>query len=162
MIHAMLQDQHGQSPIVIDESLLYDHESTITVHPCDWDNCTMHVALQQKHVSKHLQQRHGINTSATSEDTQKVSCRWLDCVHAEVKPGNMARHVLSTHLGVRWKCQTCGRPYTREDAFRRHAQEKPSCQFAKYEISYENEVREIYTNTIIGGWSGDQNVMCIP
>ena len=162
VVYAMLQDVHGQSPIMIDQSLLCDHEPTIRVHPCDWENCTMHVALDQKHVSKHLQQRHGVNTSATSENTQKEPCRWLNCIHAQMKPGNMARHVLSAHLGVRWNCQTCGRLYTREDAFRRHTQEKESCQFAKYEISYENGVREICTDGISEGWSIDQNVMCIP
>ncbi|KAJ8591054.1 hypothetical protein M405DRAFT_814950 [Rhizopogon salebrosus TDB-379] len=162
MIYAMLKEHHGASPIMIDQSLLSDHDTKIRVQPCKWDGCAMYVGLEHKHVSKHLQHRHGLNTSATSEETQGISCLWSNCFHSQMKPGNMARHVLSTHLGVRWNCLTCQKSYTRDDAFRRHTQEKPSCQYARPAVSFGDGSREIDTAGINSGCSFEQNVICIP
>jgi hypothetical protein len=160
MVHNMLRELHnGESPIIVDQSLLCDCNAKVKVHPCNWDGCSMHVALEHKHISKHLQQRHGIDTTTTSKEAQKVSCLWLDCYHSQLKPGKLARHVLSTHLGVRWICLTCRRSYAREDAFRRHTQEEEGCQFAAYEVSCN--FREIDTESIIGGWSSNQNAICL-
>lgn len=162
IVLALLQEYNGGNPIMIDQDLLCDHNAKIKVHPCGWNNCTMHMALEHKHVAKHLQQRHGVNTSGTSEETQKISCLWANCSHSPMKPGNIARHILSTHLPIKWICLTCGKDYTREDAFRRHTQEKPSCHGAKHVVSYGDGVREIDTEYISRGWSIEQNVMCIP
>ncbi|KAG1742504.1 hypothetical protein EDB19DRAFT_1592701, partial [Suillus lakei] len=89
------------------------------VHPCYWKGCTMHIGVEHKQITRHLQQYHGINTSATSEDTQQITCLWKGCPNSRMKPGNLPRHILS-HLGVRWRCSTCQAPLSREDAFRRH------------------------------------------
>ncbi|OJA12881.1 hypothetical protein AZE42_02908 [Rhizopogon vesiculosus] len=70
-VHALLHEHNGGNPIVIDEGLLSDYDSKVKLQPCQWNGCTMHVALEHKHVAEHLQQRHGINTSAMSEETQK-------------------------------------------------------------------------------------------
>ncbi|OJA20844.1 hypothetical protein AZE42_02507 [Rhizopogon vesiculosus] len=161
-VHALLDEHNGGNPIIIDESLLSDYDSKVKLQPCQWNGCTMHLALEHKHVAKHLQQRHGINTSATSEETQKISCLWMGCSHVQMKPGNAARHVLSTHLEIKWICLTCRKEYTREDAFRRHTQEKVACQSARTVVSYGDGVREIDTGCINGGWSAGQNVLCIP
>jgi hypothetical protein len=162
MVYAMLQEQHGESPIVIDEDLLSDYNAKVKVQACKWDGCAMHIGLEHKHVSKHLQHRHNLNTSATSEETLGIPCLWSNCSHSQPKPGNMARHVLSTHLGVRWRCLTCLKSYAREDAFRRHTQETPSCRYASSAILFGDGAREIDTECINGGWSLEQNVMCIP
>ncbi|OAX38515.1 hypothetical protein K503DRAFT_157565 [Rhizopogon vinicolor AM-OR11-026] len=161
-VHALLHEHNGGNPIVIDQDILSDYDNKVRLKPCQWNGCTMHIALEHKHVAKHFQQRHGINTSATSEEAQKMSCLWLGCSDAQMKPGNIARHVLSAHLEVKWNCLTCGKPYTREDAFRRHTQEKMTCQYAKYFVSYGNGVIKIDTGCIAGGWSAGQNVLCIP
>jgi hypothetical protein len=79
-----------------------------------------------------------------------------------MKPGNIARHILSTHLGIKWICLRCRKSYARDDAHRRHTQEHPSCHGAKHGISYGDAVREIDTEYMNRGWSIDQNVMCIP
>jgi hypothetical protein len=78
-----------------------------------------------------------------------------------MKPGNLTRHVL-THLGVRWICENCEGSLSREDAFRRHALEKPNCQNAKAVIKYGDGSVTIDTAYLYGGWSATQNVMCIP
>ncbi|KAG0703329.1 hypothetical protein DFH29DRAFT_917521 [Suillus ampliporus] len=158
----MLQDHFGVNPILIDQDLLPDNDVKVKVYPCSWDGCTMHVGVEHKQVAKHLQQRHGVNTSATSEETDKISCLWMNCFDSPMKPGNLPRHVLSAHLPVRWNCLTCRKQLSREDAFRRHTQEKLGCQYARPAISYGDGVVEIDTECIVGGWSIDQNVMCIP
>ncbi|OAX43709.1 hypothetical protein K503DRAFT_765683 [Rhizopogon vinicolor AM-OR11-026] len=122
-VHALLYEHNGGNPIVIDEGILSDYDSKVKLQPCQWNGCTMH-------------QHHGINTSAMSEETQKISCLWMGCSDAQTRPGNIARHVLSMHLGVRWICLTCGKHYTRKYAFRRHTQEKLTCQYARSFLSY--------------------------
>lgn len=161
MVHDMLQEYNGVNPILIDRDILRDHNAEVIVHPCNWQGCTMHIAVEHKQISKHLQQHHGINTSATSEDTQQISCLWTDCLHARMKPGNLTRHILS-HLGVRWICSSCEATLSREDAFRRHALEKLGCQDAKAVVKYGDKSLVIDTVYIDGGWSASQNVMCFP
>jgi hypothetical protein len=78
-----------------------------------------------------------------------------------MKPGNLTRHVLK-HLGVSWICSMCESSLSREDAFRRHALEKPSCQNAKAVIKYGDGSLVIDTAYIYGDWSASENVMCIP
>ncbi|KAG2032295.1 hypothetical protein BDR03DRAFT_926873 [Suillus americanus] len=162
MVHDMLQEYHGVDPILIDRDILRDHDAEVRVHPCNWGDCTMHIAVEHRQISRHLQQHHSIDTSATSGDTQKISCLWTGCLDTRgMKPGNLTRHILS-HLGVQWVCSTCRTPLSREDAFRRHALEKPGCQHAKPVIKYGDKSLVIDTVCINGGWSASQNVMCIP
>ncbi|KAG1728387.1 uncharacterized protein EDB91DRAFT_1162115 [Suillus paluster] len=142
--------------------LLHENGAKVKVHPCKWDNCTMHVGVEHRHVAKHLQQRHGVNISATNEETHRIPCLWVDCFDFQMKPGNLPRHVLSTHLEERWICLTCSELFSREDAFRRHTQEKPACQYARPAVSYGDGVLEIDTQCFDGGRSIDQNVICIP
>ncbi|KAG2347582.1 hypothetical protein BDR05DRAFT_670585 [Suillus weaverae] len=159
MVRDMLSEHSGMNPILLDRDILRDHDAEVRVHPCHWDGCLMHIAVEHKQVSKHLQQHHNINTSATSEDTEQISCLWTGCRHA-MKPGNLPRHILS-HLGVRWMCSTCEASLSREDAFRRHALEK-GCQRAKAVVKYGDGSVVIDTVYIDGGWSASQNVMCFP
>ncbi|KAG2753973.1 hypothetical protein P692DRAFT_20173944 [Suillus brevipes Sb2] len=161
MVHDMLHEQYGVDPILIDQDILRHYGTEVIVHPCKWENCTMHIAVEHKQVSKHLQQHHNINTSATSGATQQITCLWTGCRDAHMKPGNLTRHVL-THLGVRWICENCEGSLSREDAFRRHALEKPNCQNAKAVIKYGDGSVTIDTAYLYGGWSATQNVMCIP
>lgn len=160
MVHDMLHEQYGVDPILIDQEILRHHNAEVIVHSCKWENCTMHVAVEHKQVSKHLQHHHHINTSATSGGTEQIPCLWTGC-SAYMKPGNLTRHVL-THLGVRWICSNCEGSLSRDDAFRRHALEKPNCQHAKAVIKYGNGSFAIDTAYLNGGWSATQNVMCIP
>ncbi|KAG2029683.1 hypothetical protein BDR03DRAFT_1096233 [Suillus americanus] len=161
MVYDMLVEEHGVNPILIDQDTLRDHTDEVTLHQCNWDGCSMHIAVEHKQVSKHLQQYHGINTSATSEDTQQISCLWTGCLDARMKPGNLPRHILS-HLGVRRICSICGASLSRDDAFRRHTLEKPGCQYAKAVVKFGDKSRVIDTVCIDGGWSATQNIMCIP
>ncbi|KAG1740836.1 uncharacterized protein EDB91DRAFT_1131712 [Suillus paluster] len=160
VLHAMLKEHNGVDPILIDQDLLPDDHTKVKVHPCNWDGCTMHVGVEHRHVAKHLQQRHNVSTSATSEETHRISCGWDGCSE-QMKPGNLPRHVLSSHLEVRWICLLCSKSLSREDAFRRHTQEKEACQYARPTISYGDGVLEIDTQCINGGWSISQNVICI-
>ncbi|KAG2142265.1 uncharacterized protein EDB93DRAFT_610834 [Suillus bovinus] len=160
MVHDMLEEYNMSSPILIDRDILRDRDARVTVHPCEWDGCTIHIAVDHKEVSKHLQRHHDINTSATSEDTQQITCRWMGCLDAHMKPGNLTRHILS-HLGVRWVCSTCEASLSREDAFRRHSLEKSGCQHAKAIVKYKDGSLVIDTAHLEGGWSALQNVICI-
>jgi hypothetical protein len=161
MVQDMLHEQNGVDPILIDQEILRHHNAEVMVHPCKWENCTRHIAVEHKQVSKHLQQHHHINTSATSGNTQQITCLWADCSDAHMKPGNLTRHVLK-HLGVRWMCSNCEGTLSREDAFKRHALETPNCRHAKAVIQYGNGSFTIDTAYLDGGWSTTQNVMCIP
>lgn len=160
MVYDMLLEHNGTNPILIDQDTLRDHNGEVIVHPCHWQGCTMHIAVDHKQVSKHLQQYHAINTSATSEDTQQISCLWAGCSDARMKPGNLTRHILS-HLGVRRICSMCGSSLSRDDAFRRHTLEKPNCQQAKAVVKHGDKSLVIDKVGIEGGWSASQNVMCI-
>ncbi|KAG1818022.1 uncharacterized protein BJ212DRAFT_120920 [Suillus subaureus] len=161
MIHDMLLEQKGVNPILIDQEILRDQNDEVIVHPCNWPGCTMHIGVELKQISKHLQKHHGINISATSEDTQKIPCLWTGCVDARTKPGNLPRHILS-HLEVRQICSICGASLSRDDAFRRHTLEKPGCQDAKSVVRYGDKSLVIDKLCIEGGWSASQNVMCVP
>ncbi|KAG2074826.1 hypothetical protein BDR04DRAFT_119221 [Suillus decipiens] len=161
MIHDMLEEHHRVHPILIDQDILRDYDAEVTVHPCNWAGCTMHTAVEQRQVAKHLQKYHGISTSATSEDTQQILCLWAGCPNSHMKPGNLPRHVVS-HLGVRWHCSMCKSSLSREDAFRRHTLEKPDCQHAKAIVKCGGESLVIDTVSFDGGWSASQNVLCIP
>ncbi|KAG2159101.1 uncharacterized protein EDB93DRAFT_444581 [Suillus bovinus] len=136
--HDMPQGYNRMNPILIDRDILHDHDTDVIVHPCHWDGCPMHIAVDFKHISKHLQQHHGIDTSTTSEDTRQVTCLWTGCLNTHMKPGNLPRHILS-HLGVRWMCSTCGALLSREDAFRRHALEKERCKYTTAVVKYGGE-----------------------
>jgi hypothetical protein len=154
----MLQEHNGADPILIDWDLLCHCNAKVKVYPCKWNGCTLHLAVEHMQIAKHFRQRHGANNSTSSEE---VSCLWTNC-HSPIKPDNLPRHILSMHIGERWICLTCGKRYPREDAFRRHTQESPNCQLTQPVISYGDEIREIDTECIAGGWSIDQNVLCIP
>lgn len=48
-----------------------------------------------------------------------VQCPWVGCSNTLLWM-NMPRHIQSTHLGVRFRCFSCGKPYTRFEALTRH------------------------------------------
>ncbi|KAG1851332.1 hypothetical protein DFJ58DRAFT_426760 [Suillus subalutaceus] len=156
MVHDILLEHHnGANPILIDRDILRDHDAEVRVHPCNWADCKMHIGVEHRQISRHLQQHHGINTSATSEDTQQISCLWSGCPKSRMKPGNLTRHILS-HLGVRWNCQICGASLSRDDAFRRHTLEKPGCQYAQAVVEHGGKSLVIDTACIDGGFSASQ------
>ncbi|KAG2055655.1 hypothetical protein BDR06DRAFT_331387 [Suillus hirtellus] len=162
MVQDMLLEVNGVNPILIAWDALHEHDTEVRVHPCDWKGgCRMHIPVELKQVSKHLKQHHGINTSATSGDTQKITCLWTGCLDTHTKPGNLSRHVLTQHLGVRWICSKCGSSLSREDAFRRHSLESSSCQSAEVVVDYGDGSRVIDLVYINGGWSASQNVILI-
>lgn len=163
MVHdiMMLRPEYNRAnPILIDRGILCDHNTKVTVHPCNWDGCMMHIAVEHKQVCKHLQQHHGLNTtSPTSDDMQQTTCLWTACLGAHMKLENLPRHMLLSHLGVRWICSTCGGSLSREDAFRRHALERPGCQYAKPVVKYGDGSLVIDNSVVLdGGWSASQKV----
>ncbi|KAG1828528.1 hypothetical protein EV424DRAFT_510175 [Suillus variegatus] len=161
MVQDMLLEFNGVNPILIARDAVHEYDTEVRVHPCDWKGCRMHIPVELKQVSKHLKQYHGINTSATSEDTEKITCLWSGCLDTHTKPGNLSRHVLTSHFGVRWICSHCQSSLSREDAFRRHSLERPNCQSAEVVVDYGDGSQVIDLVYIDGGWSASQNVMLI-
>jgi hypothetical protein len=50
---------------------------------------------------------------------EAVQCPWVGCSHT-LQWMSIPRHIQSTHLGVRFTCVNCGKPYTRPRGLAMH------------------------------------------
>ncbi|KAG8216035.1 hypothetical protein J3R82DRAFT_8031 [Butyriboletus roseoflavus] len=50
---------------------------------------------------------------------QIAQCPWMWCSDI-LQWKNIPRHIQSVHLGIRFRCFNCGKPYTRSEGLARH------------------------------------------
>ncbi|KIM59367.1 hypothetical protein SCLCIDRAFT_1018978 [Scleroderma citrinum Foug A] len=53
------------------------------------------------------------------EECSIISCPWQGCT-AQLQYMSVPRHIRSTHLGVRFRCEQCGKTLTREEGLAKH------------------------------------------
>ncbi|KAG6334747.1 hypothetical protein ID866_4348 [Astraeus odoratus] len=74
----------------------------------------MYLDTDVRAIHRHFR-LHGFRYKATA----KITCPWRGCTQ-KVQYKNLARHVRSIHLGVKFQCQGCNKSFTREEAIARH------------------------------------------
>lgn len=53
------------------------------------------------------------------EESAIILCPWQGCT-AQLQYMSIPRHIRSTHLGVRFRCEKCGKTLTREEGLAKH------------------------------------------
>ncbi|KAI6121319.1 hypothetical protein F5141DRAFT_968147, partial [Pisolithus sp. B1] len=88
--------------------------------PCAWEvpssSCRVHVTGDRKSLRTHLNEVHGF----VSTGRQSVRCKWDGCGRTLQKE-NMVRHILSHHMHVKVRCDSCGKELCRRDVQTTHA-----------------------------------------
>ncbi|KAF8546676.1 hypothetical protein OG21DRAFT_1056157 [Imleria badia] len=76
--------------------------------------CVLPLDGSVKSIRMHLR-RHGYR----HPQQQAVQCPWEGCSQT-LKWMNIPRHIQSIHLGVRYRCPNCDKPYTRPEGLATH------------------------------------------
>ncbi|KAI6035683.1 hypothetical protein EDC04DRAFT_2190120 [Pisolithus marmoratus] len=76
--------------------------------------CTLPLEGTTTSVYRHLRQ-HGL----IHKHRDRASCPWPGCPK-EMFWGNIARHIVESHLGVKLHCMFCGKEYTRSENLHVH------------------------------------------
>ncbi|KIK84614.1 hypothetical protein PAXRUDRAFT_832004 [Paxillus rubicundulus Ve08.2h10] len=117
-------------------------DGKITVHQCRWEQdlspCHLWIKGDKSYINDHIQKWHG---GKAGGDKLRVECRWSTCQKKMFKE-SIARHVVTCHLGEKWKCQGCREEIVRKDAYERHAI-KEGCRDAGALIMYYADARMI-------------------
>lgn len=77
-------------------------------------HCTLALQGPVKSIKLHLR-KHGHR----HPQRQVVQCPWVGCP-GTLRWMNIPRHIQSVHLGVRFRCLNCGKPYTRQEGLAMH------------------------------------------
>ena len=77
-------------------------------------HCALPLDGSVQSIKLHLR-RHGHRHA----QRQAIECPWMGCSHT-LKWMNIPRHIQSIHLGVRFRCFNCSKPYTRPEGLARH------------------------------------------
>ena len=76
--------------------------------------CTLPLDGSVKSIRRHLR-LHGHRYP----QRQAVQCPWMGCSDTLLWM-NIPRHIRTFHLGVRFECANCGKPFTRPQGLARH------------------------------------------
>lgn len=72
--------------------------------------CGASIPSDSKHACEHFRVAHGVR----GNDKATVSCLWYACSAPPMQRGSLIRHLLTVHLKLlRWKCEACGRVFSR-------------------------------------------------
>ncbi|KAI6112799.1 hypothetical protein F5141DRAFT_741058 [Pisolithus sp. B1] len=84
-------------------------------HPCPLGfGCAVPLEGTTTSIYRHLR-RHGL----IHNHRDRAPCPWPGC-HRDMRWGNVARHIIENHLGVRLRCMFCRRSYTRLESLKAH------------------------------------------
>lgn len=84
-------------------------------YPCPLGSgCAVPLEGTTTSVYRHLR-RHGL----IHGHRDRAPCPWPGC-HKDISWGNVARHIVERHLGVKLPCTFCGKLYTRKDSLNAH------------------------------------------
>lgn len=93
---------------------------TTRSYPCAWElpssPCRVHVTGDRKSLRTHLSQVHGF----VSTGRQSVRCKWDGCGRPLQKE-NMVRHILTHHMHIKVRCDSCGKDLCRRDVHTMHS-----------------------------------------
>ncbi|KAI6012825.1 hypothetical protein EDC04DRAFT_727306 [Pisolithus marmoratus] len=92
------------------------HVNNTTILPvCPWEaGCTLPLGITTGSVYAHLRV-HGF----IRKHSDRTRCPWPLCSQGMLW-GNVARHILERHLGMRVQCIFCGHTYTRNEVLQVH------------------------------------------
>lgn len=90
----------------------------IATYPCMWSShghqCGHHIEGEKNRIAQHLRDFHNFVC-----DEKQMTCLWDQC-DTLLQRRNVARHIVTYHLGVKVLCKHCGIPLSRQDAKRKH------------------------------------------
>lgn len=93
---------------------------TTRSYPCAWEvpssPCRVHVTGNRKSLRTHLSQVHGF----VSTGRQSVPCKWDGCGR-RLQKENMVRHILTHHMHIKVRCDSCGKDLCRRDVQTMHS-----------------------------------------
>ncbi|KIJ64498.1 hypothetical protein HYDPIDRAFT_40243 [Hydnomerulius pinastri MD-312] len=108
-----------------------DHSAKAeTLYRCSWGGggqpCSSHIEGRSGPVRSHLRE-HGV----TVKDRDVTACRWAGC-DQRLRFGNLPRHIIEFHLGIRIKCSAPGCKFstTREHTMKLHREISNGCSAA--------------------------------
>ncbi|KAG0703335.1 hypothetical protein DFH29DRAFT_917576 [Suillus ampliporus] len=115
----------------------------VDAYLCRWTHdgqeCGMHIIGDRAQFARHIQRWH--RTHAT-HNQKMVPCRWDDCGKV-MKRENIVRHVIATHLKMRWRCSVCRAKLSRDDASARHFERVKSCRNGVATVERGPEAQEV-------------------
>ncbi|KAL4080821.1 hypothetical protein J3A83DRAFT_75103 [Scleroderma citrinum] len=77
-------------------------------------SCTVPLEGNSRSIRMHLRM-HGHK----QKESARVACPWFECTQA-AQYKNLARHIQSTHLGMKLQCEQCGKALTRKTVMMKH------------------------------------------
>ncbi|KAL4065020.1 hypothetical protein V8B97DRAFT_1177026 [Scleroderma yunnanense] len=86
-------------------------------HICQLSNdgvCAIPLEGNSRSIREHLR-KHGHR----QQEGTTIFCPWQGCMKT-IQYKNVARHIQSTHLHVKLRCEQCGKTLTRKGAMRKH------------------------------------------
>ncbi|KAI6094158.1 hypothetical protein F5141DRAFT_416064 [Pisolithus sp. B1] len=90
-------------------------ENPLIMYACPLGSgCTLPLEGTTASIYRHLRQ-HGL----IHKHRDRAPCPWPGCSR-EMRWGNVARHVIESHLGVKAHCMFCGKGYARSKSFNAH------------------------------------------
>ncbi|KAF9222373.1 hypothetical protein BS17DRAFT_185545 [Gyrodon lividus] len=126
-------------------------DGKISVHECHWGEhhspCHLWIRGDKSCIGSHIQKWHG---GKPGGDKLEADCLWSTCRKTMLKE-SVSRHVVSIHLGEKWKCQGCREEFTRKDAYGRHVEKasKEECRNAGALIMYDADSRVVDARTAL-------------
>ncbi|KAG2032289.1 hypothetical protein BDR03DRAFT_1015336 [Suillus americanus] len=135
------------SGIVLDEEDIREtrgiNGGLVITYPCRWmhngQECGMHVMGDRIRLARHIQRWH----MAHAAHSQRLApCCWGGCGKV-MKRENVVRHVIVTHLKMKWCCSVCRIRLSRDDASARHFERVKSCRHGVATVERGPEAQEV-------------------
>lgn len=115
----------------------------VVAYLCRWTHCGqecgMHVMGDRIRLTRHIQRWH---SSHVALGQKQVPCRWGGCEKV-MKRENVVRHIIVTHLKVKWCCSVCRIRLSRDDASARHFERVKSCRHGVATVERGPEAQEV-------------------
>lgn len=112
----------------------------VVTYLCRWMHsgreCGMHVMGDRIRLTRHIQRWH------EAHGQRQVPCRWDGCEKV-MKRENVVRHIIVTHLKVKWCCSVCRIRLSRDDASARHFERVKSCRHGVATVERGPEAQEV-------------------
>ncbi|KAG2347589.1 hypothetical protein BDR05DRAFT_670637 [Suillus weaverae] len=133
--------------IVLDEEDVRETRSIngglVVVYLCRWTHngqeCGMHVMGDRIRFARHIQRWHKAHAAHSQREDL---CHWGGCGKV-MKRENVVRHVIVTHLKMKWCCSVCRIKLSRDDASARHFERVKSCRHGVATVERGPEAQEV-------------------
>lgn len=115
----------------------------VVTYLCRWTHsgqeCGMHVMGDRIRLTRHIQRWHSAHVA---HGQRQVPCLWGGCGKV-MKRENVVRHIIVTHLKVKWCCSVCRIRLSRDDASVRHFERVKSCRHGVATVERGPEAQEV-------------------